>query len=270
MPHDDLEHIPSIVPTRDGMPERGDARPRTTNRNEGNRQPNSQKHAVKERGTGVLTRLFVFVSLIVAVAACAWAWRLQAQLMQADERIADYATRIGDLEARLSDTDEGMSQNAEVQAAKLSELDKEVRKLWDNVWKETKDRLSKLEAGNASQDKNIGAVQGSVSTTQSQAKATSAEVAGLKTEVAALKGEIAGLKSVAGDMARLMNSAKANQTEVERVADTLNQINLSLAKLDKRVASNEEWVASINTFRKQINTSVSELQAAVRAQSAAN
>jgi chromosome segregation ATPase len=266
MPHDDLDHIPSIVPTRDGMPERGDARARANSRNEGSRQPNSQKPAVKERGTGVLPRLFIFVSLIVAVAACAWAWRLQTQLLQADEHIADYATRIGDLEARLSDTDEGMNQNAEVQAAKLTELDKEVRKLWDNVWKETKDRLSKLESGNASQDKNISAVQGSVSTTQSQAKATSAEVAALKAEIAGLKGDNAELKSIAGDMARLISSAKANQAEVERVADTLNQINLSLAKLDKRVASNEEWVASINTFRKQINTSISELQAAGRSQ----
>lgn len=259
MPHDDLEHIPSIVPTRDGMPERGNARPKANNRNEGSRQPSPQKPAATERGTGLLARLFIFVSLIVAVASCAWAWRLQTQLLQADERIADYATRIGDLEARLSDTDEGMNQNAEVQAAKLTELDKEVRKLWDNVWKETKDRLSKLEAGNVSQDKNISAVQGSVATTQSQIKATSGELAGLK-------GDIAELKSIAGDMARLMTSAKANQAEVERVADTLNQINLSLAKLDKRVTSNEEWVASINTFRKQINTSISELQAAGRSQ----
>jgi chromosome segregation ATPase len=263
MPHDDLEHIPSIVPTRDGMPEHGNARTRANNRSEGSRQPSSQKSVVKERGTGLLARLFIFVALVVAVAACAWAWRLQTQLVQADERIADYATRIGDLEARLSDTDEGMSQNAEVQAAKLTELDKEVRKLWDNVWKEAKDRLSKLEAGSASQDKSISAVQGSVSTTQSQIKATSGELVGLK-------DDIAELKSIAGDMARLISSAKANQAEVERVADTLNQINLSLAKLDKRVASNEEWVASINTFRKQINTSISELQAAARSQSASN
>jgi chromosome segregation ATPase len=264
MPHDDLDHIPSIVPTRDGMPERGDARPKASVRNEGSRQSSSQRSLTKERGTGLLARLFVSVSLIVAVAACAWAWRLQTQLLKADEHIADYATRIGDLEARLSDTDEGMSQNAEVQAAKLAELDKEVRKLWDNVWKEARDRLSKLEATNTSQEKSISTLQGSVSTAQSQVKAAVSEVAGLKSEIAGLKSENAELKSIAGDMARLIASAKANQAEVERVADTLNQINLSLAKLDKRVTSNEEWVASINTFRKQINASVIELQAAVR------
>jgi septal ring factor EnvC (AmiA/AmiB activator) len=61
-----------------------------------------------------------------------------------------------------------------------------------------------------------------------------------------------------------MASAKANQAEVERVADALNAINLQLAKLDKRVQGSEEWVGSVNAFRRQVNTSLSELQATVR------
>ena len=76
---------------------------------------------------------------------------------------------------------------------------------------------------------------------------------------------MAKLKSVGGDLARLMSSAKANQAEVERVADSLNRINLDLAKLEKRVAGNEEWVASVNAFRRQVNTSLGELQATIRA-----
>jgi chromosome segregation ATPase len=51
---------------------------------------------------------------------------------------------------------------------------------------------------------------------------------------------------------------------VERVADTLNRINLDLAKLNKRVQSNEEWLNSINAFRKQVNASLNELQGSVR------
>ncbi|MEZ5572012.1 MAG: hypothetical protein R3E64_08315 [Halioglobus sp.] len=190
------------------------------------------------------------IALIVATAACVWAWRLQSQLQAADDQLANYAARIGDLEARLSDTDEGMNQSAEVQAVKIAELDAEVRKLWDNVWKESKERLGKLEAASASQGKSLKAVEGSLSSNQSQLKAAS--------------DEIAKLKSVAGDLARLMNSAKANQAEVERVADSLNRIELSLAKLDKRVVDNEEWVGSINAFRKQVNTSISQLQTTVR------
>lgn len=260
MPDDDLEHIPSIVPTRDGQPERGGNRARTS-KSESSRPLAPQKKAAKSGGTGLLARVFIALSLVSAVAVGVWAWELQKQLLQANDQIADYATRIGDLEARLSDTDEGMNQSAEVQAAKIAGLEKEVRKLWDNVWKEAKERLGKLEAASASQDKSIQAVQGSFAGAQSQLKKTS-------DDSAKLAADIAELKSISGDLARLIASAKTNQAEVERVADNLNQINLSLAKLEKRVAGNEEWVASINSFRKQVNTSLSQLQMSIREQSA--
>ncbi|MBT7719598.1 MAG: hypothetical protein HN744_09390, partial [Halieaceae bacterium] len=61
--------------------------------------------------------------MVIAAIACAWAWQLQEQLKQASNTMNDYELRIGDLEARLSDTDEGMSQNAAVQAAKIRDLD---------------------------------------------------------------------------------------------------------------------------------------------------
>ena len=66
-----------------------------------------------------------------------------------------------------------------------------------------------------------------------------------------------------------MSSARANQSEVERVADTLNRINLDLSKLNKRVQGNEEWIGSINAFRKQVNANLTELQASVRSLQAA-
>jgi chromosome segregation ATPase len=250
MPHDDLDHIPSIVPTRDGMPQRSNSMPRP-NKNERNRSPNTPKQSPNVGGTGLLARVFITISLVAAGLACAWAWQLQTQLLQSNEHIANYAARIGDLEARLSDTDEGMNQNAETQAKKAAQLEAEVRKLWDNVWKETKDRLGKLESASASQGKSVKAMESSLATAQSQLKEAS--------------NDIAKLESVAGDLARLMSSAKASQAEVERVADNLNRINLAMAKLDKRVGSNEEWVGSVNAFRKQVNASLAELQATVRA-----
>jgi chromosome segregation ATPase len=254
MSHDDIDHIPSIVPTRDsehprstasGRPAKGRPRKgRPAKSGAGKRSPNTTG------GSGIWVRLFLVVALAGGAAACAWAWQLQQQLDQANHEMERYAARIGDLEDRLSDTDEGMSQNAAVQAAKVRELDSEVRKLWDNVWKQTKERLAKLEASSASQGKKIGAAEKSVSSANQQLKSASAD--------------IAKLKSVAGDLDRLMSSAKANQAEVERVADTLNRINLDLSKLNKRVKGNEESVQSIDAFRRQMMSSVTELQAAVR------
>ncbi len=249
MPQDDLDHIPSIVPTRDGLPQRSG-----TNRRVGSgerRGVAAPTNSGKTSGTGLLVRVLIAVALLAAAAACAWAWQLQVQLRQANEQLTNYAARIGDLEARLSDTDEGMNQNAETQAQKLAKLDTEVRKLWDNVWKETKDRLDKLEAAAASHAKSL--------------KGMEASVAGALSQQKALSSDVAQLKSVSGDLARLIGSAKANQAEVERVADNVNRMNLAVAKLEKRVVGNEEWVGSVNAFRKQVNTSLAELQAEVRA-----
>lgn len=252
MSNDDIDHIPSIVPTRDAAPQRAAGKPR--GKGASARSASRPQGGASGGGSGLLARLFITVSLVVAAVACAWAWQLQQQLDRAGSEMESYARRIGDLEARLSDTDEGMSQNAAVQAAKIRELDTEVRKLWDNVWKKSKERLAKLEASSASQGKKIAAMEKSVASAQSQLKGAT--------------GDIAKLKSVAGDLERLMASAKANQSEVERVADTLNRINLDLAKLSKRVQANEEWVGSINAFRKQVNASLADLQSTIRSMQA--
>ena len=253
MSNDDLDHIPSIVPTREeaarGNAKGSRAKARTT------RGGASRPAPAGTGGSGLLGRLVSTLALVVAAVACAWAWQLQQQLDQAGSVVERYAQRIGDLEARLSDTDEGMNQNATLQAAKIRELDSEVRKLWDNVWKKSKERLAKLEASSDSQGKKVAGMEKSLSEAESQLEGAA--------------GDIAKLKSVAGDLERLMSSARANQAEVERVADTLNRINLDLAKLSKRVEANEEWVSSINVFRKQVNANLAELRSAVRGMQAA-
>jgi chromosome segregation ATPase len=249
MSDDDLDHIPSIVPTREGGPSRAPSRPRAG----AAQRPTSQKKpAASGGGAGPLARILITLSLVVAAIACAWAWQLQGELALAEEKIVDYDKRIGDLEARLSDTDEGMNQNAELQAAKIRELDSEVRKLWDNVWKQASERLAKLENSSSAQGKKLDTTASNLATAQGQIKAAS--------------GDIAKLNSVAGDLERIIASGKVNQAEVERVADSINQVNLEIAKLNKRVQGNEEWINSINAFRKQVNASLVELQAALRSQ----
>lgn len=249
MSDDDLDHIPSIVPTRDLEP--GGGATNAAPGQEAKRRGAAAKTPKGSGGAGLLARLFITISLAVAGVACGWAFQLQKQQEQAELTMQTYAQRISDLEARLSDTDEGMNQNATLQAAKIRELDSEVRKLWDNVWKRAKARLDKLERDSSNQGKTISANEKSLAATETQLERASAD--------------LAKLKSVAGDLERLMASARTNQAEVERVADTLNRINLDMSKLNKRVQGNEEWIGSINTFRKQVNANLTELQASVRA-----
>ena len=236
MARDTHQDIPSIVPDIDV----GDREPVGG----GGRRRERRRGGSGGGGAGVWARLLITLAIVVAAVACAWAWQLQQQLESAESDMAGYASRIADLEARLSDTDEGLAQNAQAMAVKVTELDSEVRKLWDNVWKRTKERLAALEAASGSQGKSVKS---------------------LTTDVAGLQSDLAELKGVADDLSRLMASAKASQSEVERVADTLNRIELETSKLGKRVATNEEWVGSINAFRKQVNASILDLKSTVNA-----
>ena len=250
MPHDDLDHIPPIVATRDGDHSRSTRSTELGGVDRNQRSGNSRQPAVMS-ASHLLAPLTAIVALLVAVVACVWGWQLQGQLQLANGQMANYATRIADLEARLSDTDEGMNQNAAVQAVKVATLETEVRKLWDNVWKQSKQRLDKLETLTAAQSKSI--------------KGLDVALASAELELTQVSGEAAKLKSVADNLARVMSSASLTQTEVERVADSLNRIDLAVAKLDKRVAANQEAVSSIDAFRKQVNASLSQLRSTLRA-----
>ncbi len=250
MARDDIDHIPSIVPSRDhdDIPLRGTGAtppPR--------RAGNAQRPAAKAKGgsgMSLTSRLLLTVTLVAAAVACAWAWQLQEELKSANVVMEQYANRIADLEDRLSDTDEGMSQNAAVQAAKIRELDSEVRKLWDNVWKQSKARLDALEGASKTQATKVAANEKTVKALQ--AKVSSAE------------DDLKKLRSVSGDLSRLAASAKSGQAEVERVADALNRLELDMAKLNRQVASNAEGIKATDAFRRQANASINNLETAVR------
>ena len=255
MAKDDLDHIPTIVATRDGDQARGAGRKGARKKaGKGAARPSGGSGG----GAGVWARLFITLSLVVAATACAWAWQLQEQLKQSANVQRDYAARIADLEDRLSDTDEGLSQNTATMAVKIKEVTaraednfKEIDKLWASAWRKNKAKIAALEKSSASHSSQLGSANKSLNSVQADLKSAS--------------GDITRLKSVAGDLERLIASAKANQAEVERVADDLNRISLELSKIDKRVAGNEEWLASVNAFRRQINGSVETLRADIQA-----
>jgi len=245
---DDISPIPSISASRDGgAPAAAVPRPRGGSRS----APKSDGGGARP---GLISTLVLVVALLVAIAACAWSWQLQEELTQTGHVMDRYEKRIADLEDRLSDTDEGMSQNAAVQAAKIRELDTEVRKLWDNVWKSTKERLGKLEASAKRADGAVAANSQGMKKTQ--------------TDLGKALQDISRLQKVSGDLERMAASARGSQAEVERVADALNAIDLELAKLGKRVGGNEEWIKSINAFRQSTNASLSQLQSQLRAMQA--
>ncbi|MEH6518560.1 MAG: hypothetical protein V7742_17925 [Halioglobus sp.] len=254
--NDDFDPIRSIVPKRDNdasfAASRGGktAPGKSGGRSGANRGAPLDRRSSNGGGAGIWARLFITFALVVAAIACAWAWQLQEDLRLAGKTTDGYEKRIAALEDLLSDTDETVNRSGAAMSAQIKMMDTEVRKLWD-ARKSSNASIAKLEkSSKAHSTKLVG-----------MGKVDKDSLAQLK----ALNTDMVKLKSVAGDLERLMISARANQEDVERVADTLNRMRADYAKLDKRVASNEEWVGSINAFRRQISTTISQLQSSVRA-----
>ena len=241
MSRDDLNDIPSFTANRDeavssaprgAIPARA---PRT------------------EAAMGLTARLVLTIALAVAGIACGWAWQLQTALDDAQRQQKLTQGRVADLEALLSDTDETVNKSAAAMGAQLRLLDTEVRKLWD-ARKISNGKLTKLEKTAVTQEKQI--------TNLNNKAARQAE------QLALAQSELAALTKVAGDLERLAASAQRAQTDVERLADGLNKSNLERSALRKQVASNAEWIESINAFRRQVNANVAKLEADVAALSA--
>lgn len=231
--HGPIDDIPPIIPQRD----------------EGriSAEPAGRGRAVSGGGggAGLWARLFITLSLVVAAVACAWAWQLQLELERSTQIQLSYEARIADLEDRLSDTDEGMSQSTTAMAVKIKELYSEVDKLWASAWRRNKAKIADLEKSATSHGSTLASLQ-------KTDKDYSAQLQTLAVDMKALQ-------AVAGDLERIQKTATASEAQLERLGDDLNRLNLEFAKLQRRVGVNEEWVESNNNFRKTVNRNLSDL-----------
>jgi chromosome segregation ATPase len=232
-----IDHIPPIIPARDEVVSRQAARQ--------NSRPRGKK-SVSGGGAGLLARLFIVISLVVAAVACAWAWQLQQELDATVPVLALYEERISDLEDRLSDTDEGMNQSAVTLGVKIKELASEVDKLWASAWRRNKAKIAELEKSSSAHGSQLSTLAKTDST--------------YSTQLQSLATDIQKLRSVAGDLEQLVASAKSNQALLEQLGDDVSRSTLEIARLQKRLQTGEEWQASVDGFRKQVNKSLIRLQ----------
>ena len=235
-----IDHIPPIIPARDEVVSRQNAKKATAAKR------GRAGKAGSSGGAGLLARLFIVVALVVAGIAAAWAWQLQQELDAAELLMVRYEARISDLEDRLSDTDEGMNQSSAKLAADIKFLKSEVDKLWGSAWRRNKAKIEDLEKSSSAHGSRLATLGETDKAYSSQLKA--------------LATDIDKLRSVAGDLENLVKTAKSNQALLERLGDDISRTTLEISKLQKRVETSEEWQASVDGFRKQVNQSLIRLQ----------
>ena len=192
-------------------------------------------------------------SFIAVCFLSAYAWYSHQLITELTVDQARTGKQVQGLENLLTDTDETVTKSAAAMGAQLNLLDTEVRKLWD-ARKISNRKLSDLEKTDKSAAKTVQTLQDNGFRQ--------------KKTLDALTADLKALQTLSADIERLAGSARQIQSDVERLADNVNRSKLERAALGKRVGANEEWVASINNFRKQVNTNVNQLRADIRALSA--
>ena len=247
MSRDDLTDIPSFAARRDeGVTS---ARPNAV-------PGRSTRPPAPGRQSSLMGRLALTVAFVAAAVACAWAWQLQQSYDLAAAEAKSLGARVRDLEALLSDTDESVEKSAAALGAQLNVVDKETRRL-EQRRREMDARLDKLES-------TAESTASSLKKLDTNAIAEAKTVATATDAIATLQQEVRALTQVAGDLERLGSTARETQTHLERLSDSVNKSNLERAALAKRIAANEEWIESINAFRRQVNTSINQLQNSLR------
>ncbi|MCK5880223.1 MAG: hypothetical protein KAG18_00025 [Sinobacterium sp.] len=165
--------------------------------------------------------------------------------------------RINALEARLSDTDESMSQSSVAMQVKLNEVKSKTDQLWgqmDKLWASAWRRNQTDIVEHASQIKANGK---KVDDTQALIKELEKVNIQIKKEMIALQREAKKFRKLKAAVEKKLTAQKQSiSTTVKQV----NDVQQSLQAVDKRSNDNARWIESINAFRKETNKTLSEFE----------
>ena len=155
--------------------------------------------------------------------------------------------RILRLEKQLNITDESVNASTDQMQKQVQFLDTEIRKLWDNVWKKSKEQLNEHEERLTKFEKSLE---------------------GLKTQIAAAEQAAArDRKELAALKVQQQKTQSMAETSWSEIADLKEGGNIAekVAKLESRIKVNEEVLESVNAFRKQVNRDINSLRDSISA-----
>lgn len=186
-----------------------------------------------------------WLAMIIAVLTLLCSYYLFTLNQQADERVLAAELRLSSLESRLTSAGDEMTQSDEAVRVQLKELDQEVRKLWDNVWKKSKITLDE----HSLNIKNLTTRSGKIIDQQTLTKQ----------QLNALNGELMGYSATLEELSENLDALQTGSKQLVLINKMLLTLEQGIASHDKRITANEEWVSSINSFRRQVNRQLNEL-----------
>lgn len=223
-----LPNIGNIVPDRDDVAAH-------------HRQKQNRAKAKEESGDEESSRggalVYVLGALVLAVGG--FAGFLYQQLTLAQER-------VGALEQRLSMTDESVNQSSVSMQVKLKELDTAFAQMRDETLKSYKAQLDKHGSQLDSLDKNAKNAQAGLSKLGQRADEHDKGLADARAQIEKIPPTV--------DAAR--KKIDEQQAALDAVNGRVKALADSQGKQGTRLDNNDQWVESINTFRKQMNREI--------------
>ncbi|NNL11982.1 MAG: hypothetical protein HKO84_09465 [Pseudomonadales bacterium] len=219
--HEPLNDLPSMAPARDEV----------------SRRKTPQASLAKGGGSGGLLSI---LALLIGITALGAAYFLYEQSLATHAKAELFEQRVQVLEGQLASTGDELSESDAAVRVRMKELDLEVRKLWD-------DRKKKL-AEDKQRDKKVA----------TQEKQT----VSLGKKYSSSAAQLTALSAQVDEMAEILDRADLGTIE-KNIADakaSAAKLTRDFAALEKRVKANEEWVESVNVFRRQVNQRLNQIQ----------
>ncbi|HEY3699161.1 MAG TPA: hypothetical protein VGK97_07500 [Spongiibacteraceae bacterium] len=235
MPQHDNEpvsDIPQLVPDRDELA--------SYQRHKQNK-PKVHDHDDAEDSAGARSsgNVLLYIVGIVALAAAGAAGYLYMQLTSAQERIAA-------LEQRLSSTDESVNQSSGALQVKINEINETLATVRDETLKKYKTQIDQQAAQITALDKTAKNTQTALSNTDKSIGEQNKTLEGLRADINKLPVLVEQTKQ----------KIDQQQASLDSLSNKIKTVSDAQTKLDARLSNNEEWVDSINTFRKQMNREI--------------
>ncbi len=245
MPRHDNEpvpEIPALVPERDELAtyQRKQSKPKGKERAT---EVGAESSAELSEGR---SNTWAYVAGAIAVVAVGWAGYLQSQLLGAEQRVAA-------LEQRLSSTDESVNQSSVTLQVRIKEVDAALTELRDGTLKSYKTTLDQRGAQLDNLDKVVKSTQGSATKLEQRVAEHDKALDSTRVQL----DKVSPLVELSN-----LNKKKVDehQLALDSLTGKLKAVSDGQAKLDGRLANNEEWVESINAFRKQMNREIVNLK----------
>ena len=239
--------------------------------------PKTPPPASSGGGGGWMIACLVLVVLIAVMGV--WFHKqmtvLQAQM---DERISESSQKLGNLQSRLSATDESLNQSSgqlqdtvHAHGKKLEENNTEIRKLWDLSNKRNR-------ADIAEQSKKLTALSATLNEVKKAQAGVDGKLQGISKDTAALKKQVdSAVTAVNKSSEQWQTRISQMQTQVDVLAENINQLEShqqslknGLAKVEKgqaglatlkdRLDETEAAIAAFDSYRLQVNSRLDKLE----------